>query len=536
MPYKYLGTEKYESGSKYGGHYGNLQLSYEIDSMNLISASVGLQNRSSSSTPYVSNTFMKDGDQNVVGRYQSFLDLQRSSGFSVDGNIDYQHTFKKDGQLLTLSYLVSSDPSENESRFRTLNDTILPAVGIVDKNRRTAYNSLGTEHTAQIDYTEPFQDGKHTMEFGVKYIFRGNASNSSYMLFNPASQSYDIPDPEQKEQNMNYNQQVFGAYGSYSFRLEKFSVRAGARLEGNIQDINFTDSADRGYRAKYLDFVPDISLRYKLNEEMSISLSYDNSISRPSIYYLDPYVDKTVEKTLSYGNPNLKSERYHNVGLSYGYYSQKVNLSLAWDGGLVNNAITQDHFVDTDGVRHITYSNIGKNYSTGLYLYFRYNPAQWLSMWCVTNATYNYYRNLDYSISSFAPYFYGGMYFRLPWKLNLSLGGNAMAPSKGYKTSSTGYYSYSISLRRSFLKDGKLNVGISVANPHAKYKLSEYSSFDKTFEYTSRYWSKMRRISINVSWRFGQMKAKIAKVQRGIENTDLKSGGSSSGGQSGGGM
>lgn len=455
--------------------------------------------------------------------------------FSINGNIDYQHTFKKPGQLLTLSYLISTEPTANESRFRIINDTILPAIGVVDRDRRTASRTHGTEHTGQIDYIEPFQDGMHTMEVGLKYIFRSNISNNSYMLFNPVTQSYDIKDPDQKEQDMKYYQHVFGAYGSYTFRLQKFSARVGARLEGNVQDVDFIDSEQSGFEAKYMDIVPSVSLNYMVAPAMSLSLSYNNSISRPSIFHLNPYVERVSDKIIKYGNPNLKSERSHNLSLSYGLYSQKVNLNLSLDGGLVNNAITQDHFVSDDGVYHITFNNIGKNYSAGLNAFISYNPAQWLSMWFSGGPRYQYFHNLDYKVGSLQSNMFAGMNFRLPWNLKFSVGGGGMTPHKGYKMSFSGYYYYYASLGRGFLKNDQLNVNISVVNPHAKYMNYQMSTFDDTFVFTGDTSHRARQIMINVSWRFGEMKAKIAKAERGIENTDLKEGGNKgAGGQAGG--
>lgn len=61
------------------------------------------------------------------------------------------------------------------------------------------------------------------------------------------------------------------------------------------------------------------------------------------------------------------------------------------------------------------------------------------------------------------------------------------------------------------------------------------SNYDDTFNFKINQSQTFRQITLNVSWRFGEMKAKIAKAERGIENTDLKEGDKKGGSQGGGG-
>ena len=261
-------------------------------------------------------------------------------------------------------------------------------------------------------------------------------------------------------------------------------------------------------------------------------MSYNNGISRPSIWFLNPYIDDKDPYSISYGNPNLKSERSHNFSVSYGLFSQKLNLSISVYSSIVNNSIESDDSVDSKGIRYHTYANIGSNGSLGGSLYVSYNPIKWLSFWSSLSGGYSRYTNRA-NISE-GGYFmgYGGVNIKLPWKMrfNIGMGGNPVSTS--YRSKGAGWYYYYTSLSRSFLKGDKLSVSISASNFLEKYNTYRNTSWVDGV-YTSNYVSRSpaRSLSLSLSWRFGEMKAQIKKAERGISNDDIKSGGSGGNGQ-----
>ena len=256
-------------------------------------------------------------------------------------------------------------------------------------------------------------------------------------------------------------------------------------------------------------------------------MSYNNGISRPSIWFLNPYVDDKDPYRISYGNPNLKSERSHNFSVSYGLFSQKLNLSISVYSSIVNNSIESNDSVDSKGIRYHTYANIGSNGNLGGSFYINYNPIKWFSFWTSLSTGYSRYTNRA-SISEGAFFSgYGGVNFHLPWKmrLHIGIGGNPVSTSYRYK--GTGWYYYYTSLSRSFLKGDKLSVSIGAYNFLEKYRDYRSTSWAEGV-YTSNSVSRSpaRSFSISVSWRFGEMRAQIKKAERGISNDDVKSGGS----------
>lgn len=169
-----------QGSSKSTGNFqfGNIEGSYEIDSLNLITFSANVFG-GKFDTHGDSRTVMSDNDWKE--RY-SYLTLNQSnSQFGNIGlNADYQHSFKKNGEYLTLSYKFNNSPNGNEA------DTYYDEVKDVPFNLLHQYydNDAHTaEHTAQIDYVNPLND-MHYIDAGMKYIFRENYSDSQYFLEN----------------------------------------------------------------------------------------------------------------------------------------------------------------------------------------------------------------------------------------------------------------------------------------------------------------------------------------------------------------
>ncbi len=91
---------------------------------------------------------------------------------------------------------------------------------------------------------------------------------------------------------------------------------------------------------------------------------------------------------------------------------------------------------------------------------------------------------------------------------------------------------YEIGLQRSFLKDDRLSVRISTANPFGPYTKKYDRIHYVNTGYTGYAQSSDPRAAYvwaNVSFRFGNLKSSVKKVNKSISNDDLKGGG---GGQS----
>lgn len=89
---------------------------------------------------------------------------------------------------------------------------------------------------------------------------------------------------------------------------------------------------------------------------------------------MNPFTDTSNPTAISYGNPDLESEKAHSLSVTFGSFSQKFNVNVSANYSFVNNGIEQYSFIK-DGVMNSTYDNIGKSKNINLSLFLNWNMS-----------------------------------------------------------------------------------------------------------------------------------------------------------------
>ncbi len=506
--------------SAFNGRGNNVSglISYEMDSLNLFSVSLnGYQGKGTNTT----NTGV-----NSTGRfaydYDRISDNSNEYG-SIDFSADYQRSFKRKGELLTVSYRFGSSPNNSDGMTETLNVTGTPILRPQDYRMRNVNKADGKEHTGQVDYVNPLTQN-HTIEAGLKYIYRDNSSFGNNMYFDTLTNEW-MPDVTRKN-DFQHDQYIASGYASYGFKKDKFGLKAGLRAEQTNQNINFISQNDSIVKTNFFDLVPSLALSYQMSMTQTLRLGYNMRVYRPGIWYLNPYINNIDPLNISYGNPNLDAEKNHNVSLNYGSFSQKLNLNASLNYSLTNNSIQQYQFVK-NGVNNSTYGNIGKSQSLGLNAYVRWAPIKELSVFVNGNGDYmDIKSNKDSELknSGFSFRAFSGITYTFPYEIRLSVNGGYFGNRIMLQTKMDPFYYMSFGLSKSFL-DKKLDVAIRGSNPFQRYMDHQSYTTGVNFTQESLFRRPARSISLNVTYRFGDLKSSIKKVQRGISNEDVKAGG-----------
>lgn len=502
-------------------------ISYELDSLNLLSFSINGYNGDGTNN---TNT-----NVNSVGRYQYDYDrISESTNEygSIDLSADYQRSFKKKGELLTLSYRYGNSPNNSDGTTETLNIQGTPILRPQDYRMRNHNEAGGNEHTGQIDYVNPLTKN-HTIEAGMKYIYRDNSSEGNNFYYDLTAKNW-LEDILRKN-DFQHDQYIASGYASYGFKKDKFGLKAGLRAEQTNQNVNFISQNDSIIKTDFFDMVPSLALSYQMSMTQTLRLGYNMRVYRPGIWHLNPYVNNIDPLNISYGNPNLDAEKNHNISLNYGSFSQKLNLNASINYSVTNNSITRYQFVK-DGVSNSTYGNIGKSQSTGLNAYVRWAPTKALNMFVNGNGDYidisstenDALKNSGFSFRAFT-----GVTYTFPYEVRLSVNAGYFGSRIMLQSKMDPFYFMSFGLSKSFM-DKKLDVAIRGSNPFQKYMDHKSFTTGENFTQESLFRRPAQSVSLNITYRFGDLKSSIKKVQRGISNEDLKSGGDDMQGQGGG--
>lgn len=510
--------------------FGYLEGSYEVDSLNLLTLGVNLfEGKMKTRSEYSVN--MLDIDGNPIYDYDRRSRAESTFG-STDVSLDYQHSTHKKDELLTLSYRFSRNPDNSDDYtdiFNNHNYTQLRRYPESNVN-----DASTSEHTGQVDYTTPTWKDQ-TLEAGVKYIFRQSRSETERTVYNDSINQWE--NVTANDASFRHTQHIYAAYLGYVVKLNKFGIKAGLRAEGTALNVKYALAPDKNFDTHYFDLVPNGTLSYQINMTQQVRLGYNMRIQRPGIWYLNPYVNNVDPQNISYGNPNLDSEKSNNINFNYSMFAQKFSVNASASYTFVNNSIEQYTFIDPamPGVSQRTYGNIGKKQQTGFFLYGNWNAAAFFSVYMNAGLDYTDLRSdhNDMKNSGFSGRLFMGTRFNLPMDFRIDVNGGYFSPWIQLQGKGSSFHFVGFRLNKDFLKK-KLTVTLGCESPFWKTMKMEQTTEDRNFHMVSTNYRSMRDFRISVSYRFGTLKEAIKKVRRGISNDDVK--GNASGGSGGGEM
>jgi len=513
-------TQDTHSNSNYNYGYGSIEASYELDSLNLVSFSMN-GNLGGSTINSTGKTSMLDNNRDTLSAFSQKLYSSGNWG-GVDMSLDYQRTFKKPDQLFTLSYRYSHTPDNSDN-----NSYLTGLRNYIGSTQHTQSEAKGDEHTFQSDYSEPFNK-MHVVEFGAKFILRLNNSVNSYTQQNPDTKLWE-PIANRPENNLDQTQDILGAYGSYTLKLKKLSLRAGLRYEQTWSNVLLTDT---NFHFNFQNLIPSVTMSYKFNESSSVRLSYNQRISRPGIWYLNPYVDNSNPNAIQQGNPDLSPEISNSFSVNFSNITPKLTVNTNLYTAFTNNSIERVSSLLNDSTTFTTFKNIGLSTRSGLSLSVNWQPSKLLRIngngSCVyVNMSTNdgsgiKNKGVNYSFQS-------GLQYTLPFELKFSMNGGYSSPNVSLQGNYSGYYYYNTSLSHDFFNK-KLNVNLRATNFITKFRDFTSSMATNDYKSNSIYSNVYRNVGVTVVYSFGKLKEQIKKVQRTIENSDIKGGGQSGGG------
>lgn len=487
--------------------YANLSMGYQIDTLNLLTveASCWFGNWNSKR---VNNTSYLGAEDNLLGSYTA-NEFNQNRWKGVDLLAAYEHTFAgKEGHNLTVSeYFSVTPPTESISNEDTLypdGTSFLYSTTSLDK---------GFENVLQADYNNKW--GSHSLEAGLKHTI----DHSSLAQQGTTSQA---------AATTTLTKNIAALYAGYAYNHKSLTARAGARLEGAWYNSQSVSDKTENYKSALVNVVPYLSLSYKIKEGHNLSLSYSERLSRPGIQSLSPYVTET-SLSRSYGNPDLKTGVNHSVRLKYAWMNNKWTVSPELMTMFSNNRVAVYQFVDKDGLINQTWLNHGRNRAYALQTSLSYRPSQKLQL--AADLRVGYFEDgipsENVAVAGWAFSESVNVTVGL-WKgarLTLSEYCAKMQPQQTM-VAQNWFLTTSARLGQKLLKD-KLELSLSVQNPHSKTMKHELLMTAPTYVQNLIATNISRSIRLSVSYRFGKQGLYVKKTKRKSDSTTEDVGGSS---------
>jgi len=462
-------------------------------------------------------TSLQDASGNPLSSYTDLLNSQNSANGQVfDWNLDYKHTFKKEGQ--ELSALVNSSTGTNysyyqQSQTHVLNDSLFN--GSKGDNPGT-----DKETDISVDYAQPF--GKESLfETGGKATLSQINSASNIYLLNGATGNYDFNNSQSL--TFHYKRQIYAGYASVKVRLfDYLDMKVGCRYEYTEHSATFSNAGNIDF-TPYGTVVPSAAFSHVFKNNQTVKLLYSHRIQRPDYRDLNPFINATDPQNLTAGNVNLKPEIADRVELGY-------NKSFEKGGSILISLFAR---LNTDDIQ--PYTRYYSSYQVGDSTYRNVTVGIRDNIGHENNYGVSFFGNIPITpkislrtnISGFERYITtgldaGGDIHGFNYRINLNATwqisptlvveafGNFNSPRINAQGTMPSQTTYTFAFRKQFWNK-KASIALTATNPFAEYVDQKSNLTGTDFTLVTDRQLPYRSFGINLTYKFGKMEFKKQK-------------------------
>ena len=464
----------------------------------------------------------------------------RSAMPQYTANINYTHTFS---EALERELTVNVDYNRYGSKEANLQKTEYTARSLaLDINTQQKVDI----YSAKLDFQTKFWK-TGMLECGIKYVL---SSTDNHMTTDSVLNGLTLG---MTPTEFNYREHVAAAYITAAKQFgEHWSVKLGIRGEYTYS-LGDWRSVDSVTSKSYFDPFPTAYWGYtsspfgKLQQPVSVSMSYSRRIKRPNYYMLNPFVTNYDAYSSQVGNTELTPEFNNDVEVHFSW-TQYMNLTF-------NFAHTQDMFnqritIAPDGTAKMGWVNFGTctthggNISlTELPIVPKYDNSDgktrtlsgaWLAL--TVNAGWYHFINKSYEkqadgtpvylTRSHYGYAGGTLSAYLPKDWTVSLDGNWSSPmTTGYTRQGSTYY-MGLGVRKMYMQKGLIfNLNVQDLLRSMRFLNEDLSQTEGYASWTKNTF-RQQRVMFSITWMFGrQQQHKYRKVGELDEASRLGGGG-----------
>ena len=444
-------------------------------------------------------------------------------GNSLDWQLNYKKTFKKEDQELDISYVSSM--GNNYTHYDQSQKYLSP-----DSVYSGAYgNNPGTDRETNIaiDYVQPI--GKNTLiEAGAKTVITQIASVSDVYLLNAPPDQYTYN--ANQSLSLNYRSNVYAGYLSGTFKLfDWLDVKAGLRYEYTEPHATFSNSGTATIKA-YGTYVPSGVISHKFKKGQTIKLSYTHRIERPGYRDLNTFVNASDPKNLTTGNTSLRPEIGDKIELGFSKTFEKgttINATLFYRGNkddIQSYSRYYSSYAVGDSVYNnvnvTTRENVGREDNYGLSIFASIPITSKINIRTNINCFQRYIINgalPGNNIQGFNYRINMNFTYQISKTFVVEAFGNFNSPRVNVQGTMPAFTTYNFALRKQFFNKN-LSIAITATNVFNKYVNQKTQLTGDNFVLYNERQLPYRSFGINITYKFGRLEF---KGEKNIEDTNL---------------
>ncbi|KAA1248016.1 outer membrane beta-barrel family protein [Aquimarina sp. RZ0] len=480
----------------------------------LINGNQGANDRNTPSKTQISN-------QNTPNQIDSLLVVNGTSNAkNARQTYNLNYLFEnKNGKRLNIDldygkYRNESERFQPNEYFDSENELLLEEISQIDAPTEIDI------FTFKVDFEYKFWEG--TLGIGSKTS--KIITENKYLFFD------GIDDFFQRNNNrsrlFNYAENVFANYLNYSKSFsEKWNLSLGLRVEktnakGNLQAF-VTELDEPPVKLDYLNWFPSVGLTWQASTNNNYSFNYGRRINRPNYFLLNPFTDQITQLSFEKGNPFLRPEIVNNFEIGYSHtsnYNFKIFYSRTKDK--ITRLVGPDE--NDPRATFSTFENLGSQTVFGFNSNISLKVSSWLKTYFNFSSSYidnqaNFGDDAIIDLQVFSYKIYSQNSFKLGNGFNAEISGYYNGPNIfGGNFKMKPIWSIDVGLQRKFLNEN-LNVRLVATDIFYTNNFEGVAEFDG-LTYFGNGRRDSRRVSINLSYNFGNQNLKSRNRNQGLEN------------------
>ena len=283
--------------------------------------------------------------------------------WNVNTRLTYLLKFKKKGRSFAANLGGGAQDNERTNNLESINSFLInqPSFTFSD-----SIHQVQSQNQSQLDYS-------------LSAAFTEPLSRKSYLQFRYSRRNFtndltrDVFDIQNEVEQLNntlsnsYDRKYFYDRGGLTYKLnrKKYIFSTGAEIQHSKLDGRIA-GVENPIIKNFWTVLPNMNFNYDFANSHTLSLNYRTNLREPSLEQLQPIVNNVNPLSLYIGNPDLRPEYNHQLGLQYMLFDQFNFRSLfaSLNTRYTTDKITNARSIDSLFIQTTQPINVKNDWST----------------------------------------------------------------------------------------------------------------------------------------------------------------------------